>query len=566
MRAFSRLLLILLTLLSFSVCALAQSAQKTGTGVITGRIMVADKPAPGVVVVAAPGEQGANRRETARATTDYEGNYRLMGLPAGRYNIMPLAPTLVSLSEGMYGGVGRFVLLGEGETVEKIDFALMRAGVITGRITDADGKPVIEERVQLNAVDNTSGNPYGRYSNPFMYQTDDRGVYRLYGIPPGRYTLSVGISQDEGMVRVGAVRRGYYQRTFYPGETDVKKAAVIEVTEGSEVKDIDIKLGRPAQSFTVAGRVVDAESGQPVPNQIVGYGTYDAQARQMNGFGYGDLRTNARGEFRIEGVVPGRFAAFVWSEAGNSYSDPVIFEVTDADVAGLEIKLKRGASVSGIAQLEGTTDKNVLARLSKLSIVALVRGKSLGPPGNQQATINPDGSFRLTGLPPGRLSFFISGGQTVKDIKIVRVERDGAPQPGGIEITPGAEITGVRLVFEYGGGTIRGQVRFENGTLPEGSRIFVSAERPGTGGDGAQPVVVQAQPLAYSLADARGRFILEGLATGDYQVVVRAQLPPFQGRGRLVTGRQSVTVSNGTETEVTVILDLTDKGPGGQEQ
>ncbi|MBD0370983.1 MAG: hypothetical protein ICV60_09125 [Pyrinomonadaceae bacterium] len=564
MHAFSRLLLILFALLCFSLCAQAEPTQKSGTGVITGRIMVADKPAPGVVVIAAPAEPGPNRKEAGRATTDYEGNYRLIALPAGRYNIMPLAPTLVSLSEGMYGGVGRFVLLGEGETVEKIDFSLARAGVITGRITDADGKPVIEERVQLNAADNSSSPPYGRYSNPFMYQTDDRGVYRLYGIPPGRYTLSVGISQDEGMVRVGAVRRGYYQRTFYPGETDVKKAAIIEVTEGSEVKDVDIKLGRPAQSFSVAGRVVDAETGQPVPNQIIGYGTYDAQRRQMNGFGYGDTRSDARGEFRLEGVVPGRFAAFVWSE-NNVYTDPVLFEVTEGDVTGLELKLKRGASISGTVQLEGPADKNVLARLTRLTLFTVVQTKNLSPPENRQTSINADGSFRLTGLPPGRVFIHLAGSQTTKDFRLLRVERDGAPQPSGIDVAPGAEITNVRLVFEYGSGTIRGQVRFENGALPEGSRIFVTAERPGAGDGGAQPVTVQARPLAYSQADARGRFILEGLSAGDYQVVVRAQFPLSNGGGKLVTGKQSVTISNGMETEITVTLDLADKGPGVQE-
>ena len=50
-------------------------------------------------------------------------------------------------------GQGRVLNLSANEAVEGIDFKLTRGGVITGRITDADGRPVIEERISLIAVD-----------------------------------------------------------------------------------------------------------------------------------------------------------------------------------------------------------------------------------------------------------------------------------------------------------------------------------------------------------------------------------------------------------------------------
>lgn len=550
MRSLARSLLILLLFSLPPVSATAQQSQRTGTGVISGHVTVGDKPATGIVVVATPGEPGPDsRREMARAVTDYEGNYRLTGLPSGRYNIMPLTLTMVGPTDNMYGpGSARFIILGESETIEKVDFSLTKAGVITGRITDADGKPVIEERVQLNALDNSIRARFGMYSNPFMYQTDDRGVYRLYGVPAGRYTLSVGLSQDEGFVRVGTVRRGYYSRVFYPGETDAKKAAVIEVTEGGEVKDVNIKLGRPSQSFVVSGRVVDADSGQPVPNMIIGYGSYDAQQKTMSAYGYGQSRTDARGEFKLGGIVPGRFAAFVWSGENENYSDPAPFEVTDADVTGILIKIKRGSTIIGTVQLEGTSDKSVLARLAKIALGVSVRTAGLAPPESRQAIINPDGSFRITGLPPGQAQLFMYSMQAQKEIRILRVERDGVPQTDGIEIAPGSEITNVRVIFEYGSGSIRGQVDVTNGPLPEGTRIFASVYKAGEDENG--------RPTSYSNADARGRFILEGLVTGDYQLIVRAQLPSPTGGGRLITGRQSVSVSNGIETQANVILDL----------
>jgi hypothetical protein len=510
-------------------------------------VSVGDKPAQGIILIATPGEQRPDRREVARAVTDYEGNYSLTGLPAGRFNVVPVAPSMIGPADSSFGGSGRFVILGEGETIEKIDFSLIRAGVITGRITDADGKPVIEERLQLNPVDNVFPNRFGSYYNPYMYQTDDRGVYRLYGIPPGRYTLSVGVSPDDSMVMGGNVRRSYYTRTYYPGETDSKKAGIIEVAEGGEVKDVNIKLGRAAQSFVVAGRVVDAETGRPVPNLLIGYGGYDAQQKIMTAYSYGQYRTNARGEFRLESVLPGRFAAFVWSENEN-YSDPATFEVTDADITGLEIKLKRGATITGVLQLEGLTDKSATAKLSKIALGASVQTGNLGPPENRQATIEPNGSFRLTGLPPGTVHLFMFDFQSQKNIRLLRLERDGVAQPKGIEVKPGEQITNVRVVFEYGNARILGQLRFENGTLPEGARVFISVHKASDGED--------SPPVTFTQSDARGRFVLEGLVAGEYRVVVQLQLPLASWGGKLVTGKQNVTVSSGADTETTIVLDL----------
>jgi hypothetical protein len=536
---------------------LAQGEQKMGAGVITGRVSVGDKAAPSVVVIATPGEFGPDRREVARATTDYEGNYRLTGLPAGRYSISPVTPTMIGSSENMYGGVGRAVIIGESETIEKIDFTLTRGGVITGRITDSEGKPVIEERVQLTPVDNPNRPRYTGYSNPFMYQTDDRGVYRIYGVAPGRYTLSVGVSPQDGMVRVGQVSRSYFSRLFYPGESDSQKAGIIEVTEGSELKDIDIKLGQRSQAFSVSGRVVDATTGQPVVNVLIGYGAYDPSQRRMGAFGFGQTRTDARGQFTLEGIVPGSFAAFVWNEPGtggssDAYSEPAIFTVADADVRGLELKMKRGAAISGVALIEGTSDKRVLARLSQLSLGASVQSNTPSVvESSRSATINPDGSFRISGLQPGRASIYLYGYPPPKDLRLVRVERDGAAVPGsGIELAPGAEVTNVRVIFEYGNGSIRGQVRAENGELPEGARLFVMLQKPGDN--------ESTRPIAYTQADTRGRFILEGVASGEYQLSVRAM---FSTPRKPVTARQTVTVANGVETEANVTLDMTEKEP-----
>ncbi len=82
--------------------------------------------------------------------TDAEGRYELAELPAGRYNIFVTRNGYVSLQFGQRRPFesGRPLDVGEAQTVEKIDFALPRGGVIAGRITDELGEPLAGIRMQ----------------------------------------------------------------------------------------------------------------------------------------------------------------------------------------------------------------------------------------------------------------------------------------------------------------------------------------------------------------------------------------------------------------------------------
>ncbi|MDT4954558.1 MAG: hypothetical protein QOJ02_2696 [Acidobacteriota bacterium] len=545
--AFFSILLLGITLSA----ALAQSTQKQGTGTITGQIMLGDKGMPNVTVLLYPPERIPDRTAVARATTDYEGHYRLTGVPAGRYTLVAVAPAMVGPNEGMFGETGKTVTIAEGETVEKIDFSLVRGGVITGRVTDADGVAVIGERINLSSADKTKPGRASSPFNPFMFETDDRGIYRLYGLSPGRYTVSVGESAENVTVRFGAGGRGYYARTFHPNVTDESKATVIEIAEGSEASNVDITLGHKSQTFAAMGRVVD-ESGQPVPNVRVGHGAVIKDQNRMGAFGYG-MVTDDRGRFRLDGMIPGRYAAFVWTDAETGgYSDPVMFEIADGDVSGLELKLHRGATISGVAVIEGTTDRSVLAKLSQIRLGAgpapSPQSQTLVAPSFSSSTIAPDGSFHITGVRAGKVRLYFSMYPPIPGFTLARVERDGIASRE-IEVAPGAQVTGVRVVVEYGAGSIRGLVKLENGSLPEGLRMNVVARRlgdtNGTMNRGSQ-------------VDARGRFLIEGLATGEYEVSLFVYMVATGSRPReLPPVKQNVTVTSGVESEVNLTFDLT---------
>lgn len=140
-----------------------------------------------------------------------------------------------------------------------------RGGVIAGRVTDSQGRPVVEERMRVNRL--TSGGeaqPFYVGNDPDMFMTDDRGIYPIHGLPPGRYIVSAGYLAREGSIGY-STPRFFYPQTFYPNVTDEARAKVFELTEGAEFTGVDIVLADRKRSYDVYGRVVDADTGEPVP-------------------------------------------------------------------------------------------------------------------------------------------------------------------------------------------------------------------------------------------------------------------------------------------------------------
>jgi hypothetical protein len=261
-------------------------------------------------------------------------------------------------------------------------------------------------------------------------------------------------------------------------------------------------------------------------------------------------QTNAAGEFRIEGLAPGRYAAFLGSEEESDlYSDPAPFEVTNEDVKGIEIKVRRGSSISGIAVVEGANDTDAIASLSSLQLFATgVRSEGLVAPRFMPTRIAADGSFRVTGLRPGKITLRLTGMPNErKGFSILRVERDGRDQRDGIDVEAGEQVTNVRLVLAYGTSVIRGLVKIEGGELPDNLMMRVHALRPGEKTYPVSPVVV----------DARRRFVLEGLSAGEYDVEILV-FPADRGDPdpKIAPVKQRVTVPASGTVEITLTVNL----------
>lgn len=248
----------------------------------------------------------------------------------------------------------------------------------------------------------------------------------------------------------------------------------------------------------------------------------------------------------MRGVAPGRYGAFpVPTTNEEYYSDPTIFEVTNSDVEGLEIKAYRGAAISGVVVIEGTNDPSVQALLPRVNVSARVDTKTLRSP-SSSAQVSLNGNFRVAGLRPGKvqLSTYLSDNSP---LMLVRIERDGAIVRDGIEVAATEQISGVKIVMMYSSGTLRGQVNIVGGTVSADTRLFVWASHAGSEATRSVPV------------DTRGRFALENLAPGEYKLSISQSV--VAGTSTIHTRPtfvQNVTVGPG-ETSVTLTLDLNAK-------
>src|SRR5262245_30678857 len=188
-----------------------------GTAIVSGRVIINGEPAKGIKVFLQPQqttESGSNET-TPSAKTNENGYFRITGLPAGRYAPISLTPGYI-MSKGWTDYTmarGAAFEIAEGENIENFDIELVPGGVITGRVTDSNGRPLVEEQVQLWRLDkNGTLQEWSTRLLRKMLTTDDRGVYRIFGLLEGRYILSAGgYSKGED---------GYVQKTYHPDVTD----------------------------------------------------------------------------------------------------------------------------------------------------------------------------------------------------------------------------------------------------------------------------------------------------------------------------------------------------------
>jgi hypothetical protein len=477
----------------------------------------------------------------------------LTGLKAGSYSVRPFGSGLFNQPDGSLYSRQRLdpektVHVKEGDHVTDIDFSLTPGGIITGRIVDPDGWSITDMQVKI--VQQGDKQPLFLPYSASMY-TDDRGMYRLYGVPAGRFLVSVGDVESDGVQRRSNPFSTPIPVTYYPSVQDPSLATPVEVAEGRETSGIDFKAPRFLHGFRVSGIAQEEVSGLRV-------GDLSVMIRQVNeaGFPTGSLfpaRTGVNGEFEQGDLPSGNYEIVLGPMQETHYSaNPVPFEIVDQDVKGVILLLRPGdASISGQVILEGVDPGEAAAKLRGLQLRAFVmEGRTQSW---RKGSLAPDGSFSLQGLPPGRLGFGLGSDEFVPS----RYELNGSPGNylmEGIPLEPGDRLTGLKLYFVEKNCILLGVVRTNAGPLPKGFSGWV------------QPRLEKGRTFILGTeVDERGMFRFEKIPPGDLELTVYVSGPsPKGGTVREYYGetRQRVSLRPGQETQVEILIQLTPQKRG----
>jgi hypothetical protein len=482
-----------------------------GTGVIRGRIVRADTGEPLRRVQVSVDEWSTGDRSGPASTmTGADGRYELTQLPAGRYLLKATRGGFVEVAYGQRRPFerGRPVELDEGAVLQNIDFALPPGGVVTGRVVDEMGEAVAQASVSLARRRYIDG------ERQFVAErggsTDDRGEFRIFGVPPGDYVMIARLEVMDS----GSRDRVRYVPTYYPGTPIADEAQRITVGAGQEVPGIVVALAR-ATTATVRGVIRGSRQAALGPFTFVtarDIGGPRAESRIATAITGGD------GSFAIAGLLPGTYVVEAQS-ASASESGSMEVVVGGADVTGVTLMLSKGASARGRVRFDTGKPPQDL-RPSQVFVVPTfldhqMRGMDMagGPP-----IVHDDWSFELHGL---RGRGFIRAG-TLRDWEMKRVLREDAE----VTDTPldfATDIDNLEIELTQRVTTVTGGVSDDRGRVALDATVIVFADDPGKWGPHSR-FIESARP------DQQGRFSIHGLPAGTYVAIAVGYLEPGEER------------------------------------
>ena len=238
--------------------------------------------------------------------------------------------------------------LRDGETRDNVDIALWRAFAVEGRVVDDAGEPIANADVNISQWDGPSTMSMAR---PRL--TDDRGMFRIFGLRPGQYRICAdggrhfGPSEDVGDKLI---------RTCYPSAIKDADAQPV-VVSSAEVGPIEIRLQRN-RTFRITGMAIDS-SGAPIANPNVNLVSVTPTGSSSSS---SSIQTKPGGQFIASGVTPGDYAIQV-STGSWRFPNPedkqdremgyVPVRVDAEDIDGLVVATSKPAKVAGRIVFEG---------------------------------------------------------------------------------------------------------------------------------------------------------------------------------------------------------------------
>jgi hypothetical protein len=491
---------------------------------------------------------GATTGALRVTSTDRDGRFSFTNLPADRYTIGVSKPPYLGTVAGAKRPArpGTPIALSDGQKIADVTIRMPLGAAITGVITDERGQPATNTQVnllqrRLQGVERVLTTAPGG-----TVLTDDRGRYRVFGLPPGEYVVSAsrfGIAAPNALsdADVDAALKGGrvappapvdqssgYTPVFYPGTTREGDAQPITLGVGEERENIDFHL-ELAKRATVEGVVISSDSPVMANVNLIQKAAAGSSTQMLNVRGGIGVRAMPDGRFSFDNIGPGSYLLIARSIAAGlgpgAQPPPAQFAMASVEVAGVTqsgIQLTMGPALTLSARIafDGASPAPAMNG-RRVPITSLTPGMT-GTAAPQVTPTTATGAFTVTGVLPGRyvlggpLFFGATSDSVTWALQSVVVDgRDVTDLP--LDITPDAIPKDIVVTFGDRAQSLSGKLQQSSGApatdytiivfpadkaywLPQSRRILTT--RPGTDGTftlgGPGPTTLP--PGAYLLA------------------------------------------------------------------
>ena len=494
---------------------------------ITGRLVnESGQPIPNAAIYVR--KVGAQANVNRSIGTDQDGRFRAEDLTSGAYSVFANVPAYVPATDSVDR---QYYRPGEAVTLH-----MVKGGVIAGTVTNLEGEPIVGARVSAVRVRDGEGRAIraaGASGTSSSRQTDDRGVYRLYGLQSGSY-----------LIVVNGGGASFYPSSAYDGDaptyhpsTTRDAAAEVTVRTGDEINGIDVRY-RGDRGHIVSGTLsgsLGAESG----TQGVSVLLARASSGAIESNTYTSLRGGERG-FALYGVPDGEYDLVAQIGVGtenSAASAPRRVTVKGTDVTGLELALSPLGAIAGRVVLEALPEseragdcKNKHGGSPDETVIIARRDDKAGAkeqstPGilaPTDGTPDPKGEFRIASLTAGR--YRIETRLPTEDwfVRSITVPGPAAPKQqndvmsAGLALSSGQRASELTVTLAEGASGLRGKVvpASEGTSLPSRLRVHIVPAEP----ESADAVLRYVEVAV----DNGGGFSISNLAPGRYFMLARA--------------------------------------------
>jgi protocatechuate 3,4-dioxygenase beta subunit len=517
---------------------------------------------PGATVI----PNSPNPADAFYATTGNDGAFRFAALKPGKYRLLAAHPDGIYYP-AEYGqrnprGPGYDFSLDSALSMKvRIEMAPMAS--VSGLVTGADGKPAAHVHVMAAEIAYQNGI---RVLNQIQgVESDERGNYRLFWLPPGKYyigafpegirrrqiTVPFGppaavesmnqlISQAFIHYRTGSdgeILRDVYDIVYSPGQTSPDAANVIDLRLGSNVNGIDISLapGRK-RAVRIRGVVLDS-NGQPVKNasvqavpQVTGPVTISPTAT-----------ADSNGAFEIDGVMQGKYLVTTEFMINNAIQTAVQYLTVEAsDIANVNLVATAGLRLSGHITIDGADTDAYRVLLSSENIVTTSHSS-----GNVPGSV-----FSIPGIMPGnyRINVAPISGREEPALFVKSIRFDGVESVNGVLQIGNSSSGQLDILLGRNGAIAEGRV-LDNQRQPSANVMVVLVPA-----DSKRPDLFKT-----ATTDVAGHFQIQGVAPGSYLAFAWTWLPNGIWRYpefyRTIEGRGTrITISEGASNSIDLTL------------